>query len=93
LRPRRSSGPLREPGWTLGTYTIQDDGWEDATHLLVVRGAAEAMGDSPDPNFIIVPGLVPLVSKETGEIEYVVAQRMGPAGRDAAGAWLVRFDR
>jgi len=53
----------------------------------------EAMADNPDPNFIIVPGLVPLVSKETGEIEYVVAQRMGPAGRDAAGAWLVRFDR
>jgi hypothetical protein len=37
-----------------------------------VRGAAEAMGDSPNPNYIIVPGLVPLVDKRTGEIEYVV---------------------
>jgi hypothetical protein len=26
-----------------------------------------------DPNFVIVPGLVPLVNKQTGEIEYVVA--------------------
>ena len=41
---------------------IEDDGWEDATHWLVVRGAAEA-----DPNYILVPGLVPLVSKETGD--------------------------
>ena len=38
----------------------------------MVRGAAEAMGDSPDPNLVIVPGLVPLVDKETGEIECVV---------------------
>jgi hypothetical protein len=30
------------------------------------------MGDSPDPNLVIVPGLVPLVDKETGEIECVV---------------------
>ena len=52
---------------------IEDDGWEDATHYLVVGGSAEAMGDNPDPNFIIVPGLVPLVNKETGEIQYVVA--------------------
>ena len=35
-------------------------------------GAAEAMGDSPNPNYIIVPGLVPLADKRTGEIEYVV---------------------
>jgi hypothetical protein len=61
-----------EPGWTLGTYMIQNDGFEDDTRYLVVRGAAEAMGDNPDPNFIIVPGLVPLVNKRTGEIEYVV---------------------
>jgi hypothetical protein len=45
--------------------------FEDATHYLVVRGAAEAMGDNPDVN-ISVPGLVPLVSKEAGEIEHVV---------------------
>ena len=32
------------------------------------------MGDNPDPNYILVPGLVPLVSKETGEIECVVLQ-------------------
>jgi len=38
-----------------------------------VRGAAEAMGDNPDPSYILVPGLLPLVSKVTGEIEYVVA--------------------
>jgi hypothetical protein len=31
------------------------------------------MGDNPDVNDILVPGLVPLVSMETGEIEYVVA--------------------
>jgi hypothetical protein len=41
---------------------------EDATHYRVVRGTAE-----DDPNLVIIPGLVPLVSKETGEIEYVVA--------------------
>jgi hypothetical protein len=57
---------------TQGTYLIEDEGFEDATHYLVVRGAAEAMGDSPDPNYILVPGLVPLVDKRTGEIEYVV---------------------
>jgi len=34
----------------------------------VVRGTAE-----DDPNLVIIPGLVPLLSKETGEIEYVVA--------------------
>jgi len=34
----------------------------------VVRGTAE-----DDPNLVIIPGLVPLVNKETGEIEYIVA--------------------
>jgi hypothetical protein len=34
---------------------IEDNCWEDATHYLVVRGAAEAMGDNPDPSFIVVP--------------------------------------
>jgi hypothetical protein len=38
-----------EPGWTLGTYVIEDDGWEDATHYLKVRGVADAMGDNPYP--------------------------------------------
>jgi hypothetical protein len=52
---------------------IEDEGFEDATRYLVVRGAREAMGDNPDMNYIRVPGLVPLVNKETGEIEYVVA--------------------
>jgi hypothetical protein len=51
---------------------IEPDVWEDATHCLVVRGAADAMGDNPDPNFIIVCGLLPLVNKQTGEIDYVV---------------------
>ena len=37
-------------------------------HYLVVRGTA-----ADDPNLVIIPGLVPLVSTETGEIEYVVA--------------------
>jgi hypothetical protein len=55
-----------EKDWTVGTYQIEDDGWEDATHYLVVRGTAE-----DDPNLVIVPGGVPLVSMETGEIEYV----------------------
>ena len=63
-----------ESTWTPGTYQIEDDGWEDATHWLVVRGAAEAMDDNPDPNYIIVPGLVPLVEKETGEVEHLVPQ-------------------
>jgi hypothetical protein len=57
-----------ESTWTQGTYMIEADGWEDATHYLVVRGTAE-----DNPNLVIIPGLVPLVSKETGEIEYVVA--------------------
>ena len=34
-------------GWTVGTYKIARDGYEDATHYLVVRGAAEAMGKRP----------------------------------------------
>jgi hypothetical protein len=43
-----------EPNWPTrsGTYQIENDGWEDATHFLVVRGPAEA-----DPNLVIVPGL------------------------------------
>jgi hypothetical protein len=38
----------------------------------------KAMGDSPNPNYIIVPGLVPLVDKRAGEIEYgsQVARRL-----------------
>jgi hypothetical protein len=32
------------------------------------------MGGHPDVNYILVPGLVPLVDKETGEIECVVPQ-------------------
>jgi hypothetical protein len=57
-----------ESTWTQGTYQMEDDGWEDATHYLVVRGTAE-----DDPNLVIIPGLVPLVSKATGEISYIVA--------------------
>jgi hypothetical protein len=34
----------------------------------VVRGTAE-----DDPSLVIISGLVPLVNKATGEIEYVVA--------------------
>jgi hypothetical protein len=50
--PRRTSCSLaeakeivraaEEPNLQLGTYMIEADGWEDATHYLVVRGAAEA---------------------------------------------------
>ena len=29
-------------------------------------------GDNPDPSLVIVPGLVPLVDKQTGTIECVV---------------------
>jgi hypothetical protein len=58
----------QEADWTVGTYMIEADGFEDATHYLVVRGAA-------GPNFIIVPALVPLVHKQTGEISYIVAHR------------------
>ena len=59
-----------------------------------MRGAAEAMGDSPNPNYLIVPGLVPLVDKRTGEIEYVVPHAGGCAAprHDAAGAWLLKLD-
>jgi hypothetical protein len=57
-----------ESTWTQGTYQIEADGWEDDTHYLVMRGTAE-----DDPSLVIIPGLVPLVSKKTGEIEYVVA--------------------
>jgi hypothetical protein len=66
-----------EADWELGTYKIEDAGLEDSTHFLVVRGAAEAMGDNPDANFILVPGLVPLVGKQTGEIECVVPHYPG----------------
>jgi hypothetical protein len=52
-----------EKYWTLGTFMIEDDGWEDATYYLLVRGTAEPMGDNPDLNFILVPGLLPLVNK------------------------------
>ena len=84
-----------ESTWTQGTYLIEDEGFEDATHYLVVRGAAEAMGDSPNPNYIIVPGFVPLVDKRTGEIEYVVPHAGGCAAprHDAAGAWLLSWMR
>ena len=57
-----------EKDWTPGTYMMEADGWEDATHYLVVRGTAE-----DDPNLVIIPGLVPLVSKRPGRFEYVVA--------------------
>jgi hypothetical protein len=30
-------------------------------------------GRQPGPGFVIVPGTLPLVDKQTGEIEYVVA--------------------
>jgi hypothetical protein len=59
---------VEEADWTQGTYQIEDEGFQDATHYLVVRGTAE-----DDPNLVIVPGLVPLVNKATSEIEYVVA--------------------
>jgi hypothetical protein len=78
-----------ESTWTLGTYVIELDGWEDASHYLVVRGAAEAMGDNPDPNFIVVPGLVPLIDKQTGEIEYVVPHLPEVVARPDA-MWPVR---
>lgn len=45
-----------ESTWTPGTYQIEDDGWEDATHWLVVRGAAEAMEDNPGPELHHRPG-------------------------------------
>jgi len=52
-----------EATWTQGIYLIDADGWEDATHYLVARGTAE-----DDPNLVIIPDLVPLVSKETGRL-------------------------
>jgi hypothetical protein len=51
--------------WTQGTYLIEDEVSRTPPIYLVVRGAAEAMGDRPDPNYIIVPGLVPPVDKRT----------------------------
>jgi hypothetical protein len=38
----------------------------------MVRPCAGASHTTAAPTFIIVPGLVPLVNKETGEIECVV---------------------
>lgn len=71
-------------GWTVGTYKIARDGYEDATHYLVVRGAAEAMADDPDARFVIAGGVVPLVDKRTGAIEYVVPHLPGVERRLAA---------
>jgi hypothetical protein len=51
-----------ESTWTLGTYMIEADGWEDATHYLVVRGAAEA---DINPNMVELDQDVPLVNKQT----------------------------
>jgi hypothetical protein len=58
-----------ESTWTVGTYQIEDEGFEDATHWLVVRGAAEA---GTDPSYVIIGDVVPLVDKQTGEISYIV---------------------
>jgi hypothetical protein len=62
--------------WTQGTHQI--------THYLVVRGTAE-----DDPNLVIIPGLVPLASKATGEIEYVVAHAEWDR-LDAMTRWAAR---
>ena len=54
-----------EPSWKQGTYQIDDDGYEDATHYLVVRGPAE-------DEFVELDSPVPLVNKQTGSITYVL---------------------
>jgi hypothetical protein len=59
-------------GWRVGTYQIEHDGYEDATHWLVGRGAVEAMCNDPDARFVIAGGVVPLVDKQTGAIQDVV---------------------
>jgi hypothetical protein len=38
-----------------------------------VRGAKHPDSDHPDPNLVIVGDVLPLVDKQTGEIENVVA--------------------
>jgi hypothetical protein len=57
--------------WPVGEYETEPLGYEDETHFLVVRGAKQPDPEHPDPNLVIVPVLVPLVDKQTGEIEYV----------------------
>jgi len=49
-----------EADWRVGSYQIEDDGWEDASHWLVVRGAAEVMGDNPDSSGTPSKDLYPL---------------------------------
>jgi hypothetical protein len=39
-----------ESTWTVGTYQIEADGWEDATHMVRV---AQRLSDNAKPNFII----------------------------------------
>jgi hypothetical protein len=55
-----------EKDWTVGTYMIEADGWDD-THFLVVRGAKHPDSDHPDPNLVIVGDVLPLVDKQTGD--------------------------
>jgi hypothetical protein len=66
-KPKKSCVPPKRPtGPTAPTKLRTTGGKTQPT--IVVRGPAES-----DSNLIIVPGLVPLVDKQTGEIEYIVA--------------------
>jgi hypothetical protein len=58
--------------WQLGTYMIEPDGWEDALSSCAWCGRSRHR-----PNYVIVGDVVPLVSKETGEIECVVPHYPG----------------
>ena len=78
-RPRRLSALLRNrPGRSTPTQ-IEDEGFEDATHWLVVRGAAEAMGETPDPRFVIVQW------RSAADVGGATAVRGGRPGRWGGG--------
>jgi hypothetical protein len=53
-----------------------------------VRGAKQPDPDHPDPNLVIVGDVLPLLDKQTGEIEYVVPRGCGAARRHDTGKRL-----
>jgi hypothetical protein len=60
------------PDWPVGDYEIDWLGYENDMHHLVVRAPSNRTGPpGPEPGHCRRPGAG--VSKETGEIEYVVA--------------------
>lgn len=59
------------PTWSLGTFTVLDDGREGEHDYLVVAGARESLvDDDPDYDLLDPPAL--FVSKTTGMLERAV---------------------